>query len=402
LVKALRYLTEGASLQAVCRLEPFCQENSLSENLHRTPLYDAHVALGAKIVPFAGYDMPVQYPTGVMAEHNWTREYAGLFDVSHMGQCSVIAADYPTVAAAVEKIVPADLLNLQPGQQRYSQFLNDAGGILDDLMLTRSVWKGMEGALYVVANAARKQHDYAHLRKHLPASVELKTWDGLALLALQGPKAAAVLAKLDARADSLAFMHGAQLSISGIEVYVSRSGYSGEDGFEISMRNEDARKIWDVLLGDDSVKPVGLGARDSLRLEAGLCLYGHDIDETTSPNEAGLMWSIAKRRREEGGFIGATRVQHEIRDGAKRKRVGIKPGGRAPAREGAIIQSAAGREIGRVTSGGFGPTVNGPVAMGYVEAEYAEAGTPLLLIVRDKALPASVAKLPFIPNRFKR
>ena len=369
----------------------------MSETLHRTALYDEHVRLGAKMVPFAGYDMPVQYPTGVLTEHNWTRENAGLFDVSHMGQCAITAPDFDTACATLEKIVPADLKSLAPGQQRYSQLLSEAGGILDDLMITRQT-----AGFYVVVNAGRKIGDFAHLMSNLPDVVELKTWNDHSLLALQGPKAEAVLSALDAKAQSIAFMHSAQLSLGGIEAHVSRSGYTGEDGFEISLRSEHAAKLWQLLLANEAVKPIGLGARDSLRLEAGLCLYGHDIDETTSPNEAGLMWSIAKRRREHGGFIGATRVQNEITMGTKRKRVGLKPEGRAPAREGTVIQNAAGRAIGAITSGGFGPTIGGPVAMGYVETEYAAEGTPLLLVVREKALPASVVRLPFVPNRFKR
>ena len=378
-------------------LEPCCQESELSETLHRTALYEEHVLLGAKMVPFAGYDMPVQYPTGVLTEHNWTREHAGLFDVSHMGQCTITAPDFDTACAALEKIVPADLRGLAPGQQRYSQLLNEAGGILDDMMITR------QGAgFYVVVNAGRKLGDYAHLMSNLSDVVELKIWNDHALLALQGPKAEAVLSALDAKVKDIAFMHSAQLTLNGMEAHVSRSGYTGEDGFEISVPSKDAARLWQLLLTNTDVKPIGLGARDSLRLEAGLCLYGHDIDETTSPQEAGLMWSISKRRREHGGFIGATRVQNEITTGTKRKRIGIKPEGRAPAREGTVIQNAAGREIGKITSGGFGPTINGPVAMGYVETEYAAEGTPLLLLVRDKALPAFVAKLPFVPNRFKR
>ena len=374
----------------------------MSETLHHTALHDEHLRLAARMVAFAGYAMPVHYSTGVLTEHNWTRQQAGLFDVSHMGQCSVIASDFDTACTVLEKIVPADLRSLVPGQQRYSQLLNEAGGILDDLMITRSAGKGMEGAFYVVVNAGRKLGDYAHIMSNLPDVVELKVWDGLALLALQGPKAEAVLTALDPKAGEMAFMHSAELSLGGVEVHVSRSGYTGEDGFEISVRSEDAVKLWQLLLANNAVKPIGLGARDSLRLEAGLCLYGHDIDETTSPNEAGLMWSIAKRRREAGGFIGSARVQNEIISGVKRKRVGIKPDGRAPAREGTIIQNAAGREIGRITSGGFGPTIGGPVAMGYIETEYATEGTPLLLLVRDKALPATVVKLPFVANRFKR
>ncbi len=398
-MKTLRFLTEGASLRLRRELGPYCQESEVNETLHRTALHQQHVALDAKMVPFAGYDMPVQYPTGVMTEHNWTRDHAGLFDVSHMGQCFISAPDFDTACTALEKIVPADLRSLVPGQQRYSQLLNESGGILDDLMITRSA--SMTG-FYVVVNAGRKLGDYAHLMSNLPDVVELKIWDDVALLALQGPEAEAVLSKLDAKARDIAFMSSAQLSLDGVKAHVSRSGYTGEDGFEISVSAQDAVKVWQLLLANDAVKPIGLGARDSLRLEAGLCLYGHDIDETTSPNEAGLMWSIAKRRREEGGFIGATRVQSEIKNGVVRQRVGIKPDGRAPAREGTIIQNAEGRTIGKITSGGFGPTVNGPVAMGYVETAYSAVGTPLQLIVRDKALPASVIKLPFVPNRFKR
>jgi aminomethyltransferase len=383
-----------------CGLEPYCQEDPLSETLNRTALHAEHIRLGAKMVPFAGYDMPVQYPTGVMAEHNWTREHAGLFDVSHMGQCFVIADSFENAAKAFEKIVPADVLGLAPLQQRYSQLLNEGGGILDDLMISRSAYVDR---LYVVVNAGCKETDYIHIAKHLPDGARLERLDDDALLALQGPEAEDVLAKLNPKIRDIKFMHFELLEIAGIkDAHISRSGYSGEDGFEISVPSKDVAKLWAALLADDRVKPIGLGARDSLRLEAGLCLYGHDLDETTSPNEAGLMWSIAKYRRNAGGFIGATRVQSEIKNGVKRLRVGIKPDGRAPAREGTIIQNVAGREIGKITSGGFGPTVGGPVAMGYVEADHAAAGTPLLLIVRDKALPATVIKLPFVPNNFKR
>ena len=368
----------------------------------RTPIYDAHVALGARMVPFAGYEMPVQYPTGILAEHNWTRESAGLFDVSHMGQCFIVGPDFETTARAMEKIVPADILGLSPHQQRYSQLLSGDGGILDDLMITRAAYKGYEGWLYVVVNAARKEHDYAWIAAHLPEGVTFKPGEGMALLALQGPKAEDVLAKFVPAVRGLGFMHYGSLSIDGIEAHVSRSGYTGEDGFEISVYDKDVVRLWNLLLADPVVKPIGLGARDSLRLEAGLCLYGHDIDETTSPVEADLMWSIAKRRRAEGGFIGAARVQRELQNGAKRKRVGIKPDGRAPARDGTVITDMTGRLIGAITSGGFGPTVNGPVAMGYVETSSALAGTPVQLMVRDKPMPASIVKLPFVPNRFKR
>jgi aminomethyltransferase len=372
----------------------------MSENLRRTPLYQDHVARGARMVPFAGYEMPVQYPTGVLTEHNWTRTHAGLFDVSHMGQCLIVAESFERAASAFEKLVPADVAGLASQQQRYSQLLADDGGILDDLMVSRSAHPGR---LYVVVNAACKEQDYAHIADRLPADVRLERLDHLALVALQGPEAEDVLAALNPAVRNIAFMHFDNLEIAGCaKVHVSRSGYTGEDGFELSMPAADAVHVWNAILTDERVKPIGLGARDSLRLEAGLCLYGHDIDKTTSPNEADLMWSIAKRRRLEGGFIGAGRVQRELTEGVSRKRVGIRPEGRAPAREGTVIQDIGGRVIGTVTSGGFGPTVNGPIAMGYVEAGSAAAGTPVQLIVRDKALPASIVKLPFVPARFKR
>ncbi|MBI2717752.1 MAG: glycine cleavage system aminomethyltransferase GcvT [Rhizobiales bacterium] len=365
----------------------------------RTPLYAAHVALGARLVPFAGYDMPVQYPAGILTEHNWTRASAGLFDVSHMGQCLVDGPDFETVARAMERLVPADVLGLAPHQQRYSQLLAEDGGILDDLMITRS---GQEGSLYVVVNAARKEHDFAWITRHLPRGIALRRADGLALLALQGPKAEDVLANFAPEVRGLKFMHYGALRLAGIEAQVSRSGYTGEDGFEISVAENDVVGLWNLLLADPAVKPVGLGARDSLRLEAGLCLYGHDIDETTSPVEAGLVWSIGKRRRSEGGFIGETRVLRELKSGVSRKRVGLKPEGRAPAREGTAIIDLAGRPIGKVTSGGFGPTVNGPVAMGYVAAGSSVPGTKVNLIVRDKPLATTVVSLPFVANTFKR
>jgi len=370
--------------------------------MKRTPLYEEHVALGAKMVPFAGYDMPVQYPMGVLGEHKWTRENAGLFDVSHMGQCSLVGPDYETVAKAFENLVPADVLGLAPNQQRYSQLLNEAGGTFDDLMMTRSAWKGLENSLYVVVNAGCKDADYAHFEKHLPKEIQLKKWDHLALLALQGPKAEDVLASLSPDAREHKFMHSTQMNLAGIEAQVSRSGYTGEDGFEISVHAQDAAKLWKLLLSDERVKPIGLGARDSLRLEAGLCLYGHELDESISPIEAGLQWSIQKRRRLEGGFIGAERVQRELTSGVARKRVGIKPDGRAPAREGTEIQNVEGRKIGVITSGGFGPSVNGPVAMGYVETASSALSTKINLIVRGQALPATIVALPFIPNNFKR
>ena len=372
------------------------------EKLQRTPLYEVHQALGAKLVPFAGYEMPVQYPTGVLTEHNWTRENAGLFDVSHMGQCFIVGPDFETTSLAMEKLVPADIQGLEPYQQRYTQLLNEDGGVLDDLMITRAAYKNYEGWLYVVVNASRKAADYAHIEKHLAPGLKLQRGEDMALLALQGPRAVAVLEKLAPAAANLKFMHYAPLDIAGIAAHVTRSGYTGEDGFELSVLAKDVTRLWDLLMADDLVRPIGLGARDSLRLEAGLCLYGHELDETTSPNEAGLLWSIAKRRREAGGFIGAARVQRELAQGVSRKRVGIKPEGRAPARDGTEIQNMSGLKIGVITSGGFGPTVNGPIAMGYVEAGFADVGTAVNLIVRGQAMPAQVTKLPFIANNFKR
>jgi aminomethyltransferase len=370
--------------------------------LKRTILYGEHAALGAKLVPFAGYEMPVQYPTGILTEHNWTRTNAGLFDVSHMGQAFLVGPDHAATAAAIERLVPADIANLKPSQIRYTQLINENGGIIDDMMITRPEIGGIDGWLGLVVNASRVESDLPWIASHLPNNVKIADHGDRSLLALQGPMAESVLAKLDPKACNMKFMYAATLMLGDIEAEVSRSGYTGEDGFEISIFDKDAVKLWQLLLANPDVKPIGLGARDSLRLEAGLCLYGHDIDETTSPVEADLLWSIQKRRRTEGGFIGAARVQNEIASGAKRKRVGIKPEGRAPAREGTIVTDAAGRQIGVITSGGFGPTVNGPVAMGYVETAFALAGTAVQLIVRDKPMPAQIVSLPFVPHNYKR
>jgi aminomethyltransferase len=369
------------------------------ETLHRTPFYDLHVKLGARLVPFAGFEMPVQYPTGILSEHNWTRLSAGLFDVSHMGQAYVTGPDHETAAKALEKLVPGDIAGLAPQRIRYTQITNPEGGIIDDLMVTRTA---EDGRLYVVVNASRKDVDYAWLREHLPKGVKLEPIEDHALVALQGPKAAAVVARHCPRASALAFMTAADDEFDGIACHVARSGYTGEDGFEISLPTKHALALVETLLVDPDVKPIGLGARDSLRLEAGLCLYGHDIDEHTSPVEADLVWSIGKKRRSEGGFTGAERITREIRDGVKRKRIGIRPEGRAPAREGSVIINDEGRAIGLVTSGGFGPTVNGPVAMGYVETAYATPGTKVSLVVRDRPMPSQVAALPFVPHNYKR
>jgi aminomethyltransferase len=360
--------------------------------LKRTPLYALHRERGAKMVPFAGYDMPVQYPAGILKEHLHTRAAAGLFDVSHMGQLRIRGAD---AAARLEALVPGDLLALKPGRMRYTMFTDERAGILDDLMVTR-----FEDHLFVVVNAACKEADTAHLRKHLGAAVE--PLDDRALLALQGPQAAAVLARHAPQAAAMAFMSAAYMEVAGVAAFVTRSGYTGEDGYEISVAAADAEPLARRLLAEAEVQPIGLGARDSLRLEAGLCLYGHDIDTTTTPVEAALAWAISKRRRAEGGYPGAAVVQKQLAHGTARVRVGIRPEGRAPAREGTELADAAGAIIGRITSGGFGPTVNGPVAMGYVATSHAAAGTPLCALVRGQTLPARVAALPFAPHRYHR
>lgn len=368
----------------------------------RTALHSRHVALGARMVPFAGYDMPVQYPSGILTEHNWTREKAGLFDVSHMGQAFLVGPDHETTARALEALIPADILNLAPGKQRYSQILNEEGGILDDLMVTRSLDPDEDGALYLVVNAACKTEDYAHIEARLPANVKLIRAEHRGLIAIQGPAAAEALAVLAPEAAEMGFMSSRSMKVAGIKANLSRSGYTGEDGYEISAAASKIGEIWDTLLLDARVKPIGLGARDSLRLEAGLCLYGHDIDTTTSPVEGALTWSIQKRRREEGGFPGAARIQREFTEGPARVRVGLLPEGRAPAREGAEIATPEGEIVGKVTSGGFGPTLNAPCAMGYVAKAHSAPGTRLDLIVRGKPLPAVVAAMPFVPNRYKR
>ena len=365
-----------------------------AEPLRRTPLYALHQALGARMVPFAGYEMPVQYPAGILAEHLHTRAAAGLFDVSHMGQLRLTGAD---PAAALETLVPGDLRGLGPMRMRYTLLLNDAGGILDDLMTTR-----IAGGLFVVVNAATKDADLAYLRDRLPAGVAIERLDDRVLLALQGPSAAAVLERFAGGVAQLRFMSAAEILVDGRQCLVTRSGYTGEDGFEISLAAKDAPGVAERLLAAPEVEPVGLGARDSLRLEAGLCLYGHDIDETTTPVEADLAWTIGKRRRAEGGFPGAALILRQLEEGAARKRVGIRPDGRAPAREGTPILDQAGAVIGQVTSGGFGPSLGAPVAMGYVDTAHAGEGTPLQLDVRGTARPARIARMPFVPHRYHR
>ncbi len=366
-----------------------------SSPLNTTPLHALHKSLGARLVPFAGYEMPVQYPGGILKEHEHCRTKAALFDVSHMGQARLRGAD---AVAALETLVPGDIAGLAVDRMRYTQFTSESGGILDDLVVTRRA-----DHVFLVVNAGRKEFDFAHLARHLkPRGVALDLLGDRALLALQGPAAVAVMRRLAPPAAALAFLQGADLALDGLACFVTRSGYTGEDGFEISLAAGEAERLAKRLLAEPEVAPVGLGARDSLRLEAGLCLYGHDIDETTSPVEAALTWSIGKRRREHGGFPGAARILGEIGTGPARKRVGIKPEGRVPAREGSEIRDAAGRAIGTVTSGGFGATAGGPIAMGYVAAASAKPGTPVQLMVRNEARPGTVAALPFVATRYAK
>ncbi len=371
-----------------------------------TALHAWHVAHGGKMVPFAGYEMPVQYAAGVLKEHLHTRAAAGLFDVSHMGQAILSADDgsHATVAAALEALIPADVLSLAPGRQRYSQLLGPDGGILDDLMVARPADPAEAGSLRLVVNAACKDADYAHIAAHLPAGVRLAPLADLSLIALQGPAAEAVLAPLIPQSAAMRFMDAQDGHFGPHPVHLTRSGYTGEDGFEISISDAAALDLWTALAAHPDVLPIGLGARDSLRLEAGLCLYGNDIDTGTSPVEANLTWSIQKRRREAGGFPGAARIQRELREGPSRLRVGLLPQGRAPMRAGVQLYADADATtpIGRITSGGFGPSVNGPIAMGIVDRDHAAAGTPLYGDLRGQRTPVAVVDLPFVPNRFKR
>ena len=362
--------------------------------LLQTALYDLHVELGAKMVPFAGYAMPVQYPLGVKGEHLHTRAKAGLFDVSHMGQVRLTGENR---VAELEKLVPGDIAILKPGRTRYSAFTQDDGTILDDLMITNA-----GDSLFLVINAACKDDDIVHMRANLGDGVSLEEIDDRALLALQGPDAPKVLARFAPAVADLKFMSFAEIEIAGSPCFVTRSGYTGEDGFEISVPNADAEALARKLLAEEEVEAIGLGARDSLRLEAGLCLYGNDIDTTTTPVEGDLNWIINKRRRAEGGFRGADVILDQLENGADRKRVGIKPEGKAPAREHTQILNSDGEEIGEITSGGFGPTVDGPIAMGYVAIEFSEPGTKIDLMVRGKARPAEVVDLPFAPHRYFR
>jgi aminomethyltransferase len=373
--------------------------------LKHTPLYALHVALGGKMVPFAGYEMPVQYARGVLREHLHTRGRAGLFDVSHMGQIALRAKSgrAEDAALALERLVPQDIVAVAPGRQRYAQFTNESGGILDDLMVAN-----FGSHLFLVVNAACKEADETHLREHLSDVCVVEPLPDRALIALQGPGAESVLARLCADAPAMRFMDAGPREVDGLPCFVSRSGYTGEDGFEISVPAEQAERLAKKLLENSDVLPIGLGARDSLRLEAGLCLYGHDIDTTTTPVEGALEWSIQKSRRKggarSGGFAGADKILHQLENGAPRRRVGLRPEGRAPVREGAALfaDEASAESVGTVTSGGFGPSLNAPVAIGYVPSARAAPGTQIFAEVRGQRLPLKVAPTPFVPNTYKR
>jgi aminomethyltransferase len=374
-------------------------------SLKRTPLHALHLARGGKMVPFAGYDMPVQFATGVLREHLHTRQAAGLFDVSHMGQIALRpkSGKVEDAALALERLVPQDVLGVAPGRQRYAQFTNAEGGILDDLMVAN-----FGTHLFLVVNAACKAADEAHLRSRLSDVCVIEPLSDRALIALQGPKAESVLARLCAEAPAMRFMDAGPRRVDGVDCFVSRSGYTGEDGFEISVPAEQAERLATTLLGNSDVLPIGLGARDSLRLEAGLCLYGHDIDTTTTPVEGALEWSIQKSRRHggarAGGFPGADLILSQLEKGAPRRRVGLRAEGRAPVREGAPLfaDGASAEQIGAVTSGSFGPSINAPVAMGYLPASHAVSDGLVVAELRGQRLPLRITPMPFVPNTYKR
>ncbi|MEM1390049.1 MAG: glycine cleavage system aminomethyltransferase GcvT [Pseudomonadota bacterium] len=379
-----------------------------TQSLKRTPLYDLHVALGARMVPFAGYDMPVQFE-GVKAEHLWTRAHAGLFDVSHMGPCFLFLKEglgesgaHERISAALQRLVPSDIATLKPGQGRLTVLLNTEGGILDDLIVTRMPGQGFEGMLYIVVNGAVKQEDWTVFEQDLSDVAMLQRADDRILIALQGPYAQAVITPHFPEAAELKFMRCAYVQKDGEKYMVSRCGYTGEDGFELLLpNNEVGISLVKSLLADERVKPIGLGARDSLRLEAGLCLYGHDMDASRDPVEADLAWVIQKSRRARADFPGADRILKALENGPAEKRVGIQPLQSAPAREGTEIH-LDGERVGVITSGGVGPSTGRPIAMGYVRADLATAGTKLDLMVRGKPRPAEVADLPFIQPNYKR
>ncbi len=370
----------------------------MSAPLLTTPLHALHIELGAKMVPFGGYDMPVQYATGILAEHKHTRAAAGLFDVSHMGQV-LLKGD--GAAAALETLVPVDIIDLPTFKQRYAIFTNNEGGILDDLMVTRR-----ENDLFVIVNAACKTQDIAHMQQHIGSRCTVQPLPDQALLALQGPHAVTALARLNAGVQKLTFMTGGHFVLDGIDCFLTRSGYTGEDGFEISVPAKQAEQLARALLAQPEVKPIGLGARDTLRLEAGLCLYGHDIDTTTTPVEGSITWAIQKVRRaggaRAGNYPGASVIDAQLAKGAARKRVGLISAERMPVREGAKVIGQGGQDIGVVTSGSLGPSINQPVALAYLQADQAAVGTQVFALVRDKRVAMTVTTLPFVPNGYYR
>jgi aminomethyltransferase len=374
-------------------------QNPAESALRATPLNALHRELGAKLTPFAGYEMPLQYAAGIVKEHLHVRAAAGLFDVSHMGQARLAGPSFEAIAAALEALMPADILGLKPGQLRYTQLLNGEGGIIDDLMAARDA----DGAgVSLVVNASRKEIDFAHIAARLPAGVKLEPLPGLALLALQGPKAASILSRLIPGVDALRFMTCGSFNPGAHAAGVSRSGYTGEDGFEISVDADQAEALARRILAEPEVLPIGLGARDTLRLEAGLPLYGQDMDEATSPVEAGLSFSIGKRRRREGGFPGADRVLRELAHGPARLRIGLRLEGRAAARTHMRIADSAGATIGEVTSGAFTPSAAASIAMGYAPPALGQLGAQLAVEIRGALAPARVAPTPFVPHRYFR
>ena len=382
-------------LASACACQPQPESVLSDDNLKKTPLYQAHVDAGARMVPFAGYSMPVQYKDGVLKEHLWTREHAGIFDVSHMGQARLRGV---SPLSAFEEITPGDFIGLKPGKQRYSVLLNKSGGIIDDLMASRPDDDG----LFVVVNGACKDNDFKVIDAELAGQVTIERLEDRALLAVQGPEAAAVVGRHLPAALKMVFMDSRAMPGFGTNILISRSGYTGEDGYEISVPASEAERIWNLLLEDERLKPIGLGARDSLRLEAGLPLYGHDVDETVSPIEGDLAFSVSVKRREARDFPGAARFAKELAEGPARKRVGLKVLEGAPAREGAEIADESGAVVGVVTSGGFAPSLSCPIAMGFVPPALAQPGQKLKVIVRGKHQSAEVVRMPFVPHRYVR
>ena len=381
-----------------------------AQTLKRTPLYDAHLAAGGRMVPFAGYEMPVQFKDGVMAEHRWTREHCGVFDVSHMGPSFLrltdpagdVAVDHETISKVIEPLISGDIASLKPGQIRYTILLNEEGGMLDDLMVARFADADLAGGLYIVVNGATKEDDFKLIAAAAPPAAGFVRVDDRALIAVQGPEAEAVISAIFPGAETLSFMTLRWFSDGQKEALVARSGYTGEDGYEVLVKAADAPAFYARLLADERVKPIGLGARDSLRLEAGLPLYGHDADETVSPIEAALNFAVPKKRREAGNLRGGERLVKEFGGELSRVRVGLRILEGAPAREGVEIADANGQVIGRVTSGGFSPTLSQPIAMGFVPQAFKAPGTRLNVIVRGKAQAAEVTPMPFVPHKYVR